>query len=283
VRALTCPYHAWTYDLEGRLIRIPGEEGFAALDRTDHGLRALLVAERDGLVFVVPDPGAGAEAADPAACIAAADVESHLHGLGDELASYGLASWHHFETRALRPRINWKVAVDTFLEAYHLAALHRDSVAPIFFGNLCLSDGFGSNHRMVAVRRTFKDLGDEDEAGRDFLRHTIELYTLFPNTVFVHQADHVEVWRMFPAADQVDACVVYLSLYVPEAPASEAARRHWQANVDLALEAVDKEDFLLGEGIQKGFRSGAQTHVTYGRNEPGLIHFHRSLAHALGM
>ena len=43
------------------------------------------------------------------------------------------------------------------------------------------------------------------------------------------------------------------------------------------------EDFRLGEGIQRGFRSGAQDHVTYGRNEPALIHFHRSLGRALGL
>jgi len=45
----------------------------------------------------------------------------------------------------------------------------------------------------------------------------------------------------------------------------------------------DREDFRLGEGIQRGFRSGAQDHVTYGRNEPALIHFHRSLRRMLGL
>jgi hypothetical protein len=182
-----------------------------------------------------------------------------LEGLAGELASYGLASWHHFATKTLEPRVNWKIAVDTFLEAYHLAALHRASVGPIFFGNLCLSDAFGLNHRMVAVRRSFAELASEDAAARDLLRHTIELYTIFPNTVFIHQADHVEVWRMFPKSGRADACKVYLSLYTPEPATTEAARRHWQANIG----------------------SGAQEHVTYGRNEPGLIHFHGSLGRAL--
>jgi phenylpropionate dioxygenase-like ring-hydroxylating dioxygenase large terminal subunit len=272
-RGFTCPYHAWTYDLDGRLARIPGEEGFAGLDREAYGLRALPCAERHGLIFVVPDPEARSTSAD---------VESHLDGLTDELASYGLESWHHFATQSLQPRINWKIAVDTFLEAYHLAALHRQTVAPIFFGNLCLSDDFGLNHRMVAVRKSFADVDSDERTGREFLTHTIELYTLFPNTVFIHQADHVEVWRMFPDRDRVDACTVTLSLFAPEDVTSDAARRHWQANFDLALQTVDTEDFRLGEGIQNGFRSGAQTHVTYGRNEPALIHFHRSLNAALG-
>ena len=272
-RGFTCPYHAWTYDLDGRLARIPGEEGFSGLDRSAYGLRELPCAERHGLVFVVPDSNAES---------ASFDLDAHLGGLNDELASYGLESWHHFATQSLKPRINWKIAVDTFLEAYHLAALHRQTVAPIFFGNLCLSDGFGLNHRMVAVRKSFADVDGDERAGREFLTHTIELYTLFPNTVFIHQADHVEVWRMFPDRDRVDACTVTLSLFAPEDVTSDAARRHWQANFDLALQTVDTEDFRLGEGIQNGFRSGAQTHVTYGRNEPALIHFHRSLNTALG-
>jgi|SRR5437870_13518639 len=71
--------------------------------------------------------------------------------------------------------------------------------------------------------------------------------------------------------------------YVPEAPATEKARQHWAANMQLAMDAVAAEDFPLGEGIQRGFRSGAQDHVTYGRNEPALIHFHRSLRRALGL
>ncbi len=123
---------------------------------------------------------------------------------------------------------------------------------------------------------------DSAEAERDFLRHTIELYTLFPNAVFVHQADHVEVWRMFPGLTP-DECTVHLSLYVPEPPATDKARQHWAANLQLAGDAVDREDFRLGEGIQRGFRSGAQDHVIYGRNEPALIHFHRSLRRALGL
>src|SRR5207245_4475755 len=111
-RALSCPYHGWTYDLDGALIDIPGEEGFAGLPREQHGLRPLAVVEKYGLVWVRPDPGA-----------AAIDIDVQLGGLAPELESFGFEHYHHFETRALRPRINWKMAVDTFLEAYHLPAL----------------------------------------------------------------------------------------------------------------------------------------------------------------
>src|SRR5207247_2440508 len=57
-RALSCPYHGWTYGLDGRLIDVPGEEGFAGLSREEHSLRPLPVVEKYGLVWVRPAPTA---------------------------------------------------------------------------------------------------------------------------------------------------------------------------------------------------------------------------------
>ena len=288
-RRFSCPYHGWTYDLEGRLVSIPGEEGFAGLDREAHGLTPLPLVERDGMIWVRPHPEGGAsgdgerESGAQSTGGAEHEFDEQLGGLGPELASYGFERYHHFDTCVLHPRINWKIAVDTFLESYHLAVVHGDSLGPIFISNLCLSDGFGPNNRMVAIRRSFEELRKQPAGERNFLEHTIELYTLFPNTVLVHQADHVEVWRMFPDREHEDRATVRLSLYVPEAVTTEKAKSHWRANLDLAIKAVDEEDFRLGEAMQRGFYSGAQSHVNYGRNEPALIHFHRSLRRALGL
>jgi len=91
-RALSCPYHGWTYDLDGRLIDVPGEEGFPGLSREEHSLRPLPVEEKYGLVWVRPAP------AEPEATI---DIDAHLGGLAPELASFGFERWHHFETRTL--------------------------------------------------------------------------------------------------------------------------------------------------------------------------------------
>ena len=54
-----------------------------------------------------------------------------------------------------------------------------------------------------------------------------------------------------------------------------------RARPDLVVHVVEKEDFPLGEGIQRGFYSGAQQDILFGRNEPGLIHFHRSVSAAI--
>jgi hypothetical protein len=74
-----------------------------------------------------------------------------------------------------------------------------------------------------------------------------------------------------------------LGLYIPQAPATDDERIHWDKNMQLVLDVVTGEDFPAGRTMQIGFTSGAQTHVVYGRNEPGMIHYHRSMRTALGL
>ncbi|MDP1967443.1 MAG: SRPBCC family protein, partial [Reyranella sp.] len=64
---------------------------------------------------------------------------------------------------------------------------------------------------------------------------------------------------------------------------TDKAKRHWDRNMKLLLDTVEKEDFPLGEDMQRGFHSGAQDHLLFGRNEPALAHFHRSVHEALGL
>jgi hypothetical protein len=73
-----------------------------------------------------------------------------------------------------------------------------------------------------------------------------------------------------------------LVLYVPRAPATPEERMHWAKNMQLVLDVVTGEDFPAGRTIQLGLTSGAQTHTVFGRNEPAMIHYHRSMQVALG-
>jgi phenylpropionate dioxygenase-like ring-hydroxylating dioxygenase large terminal subunit len=267
--AFTCPYHAWSYDREGGLVSIPHREAFDGVDRERQGLTRLPVQEKYGLIWARPRPGDDF------------DIDAHLGGLGPELGSYGLETYHHYETRVLQRQLNWKLVIDTFLETYHLPVLHRGTVSPLIHGNLATFDPFGLNLRMVAARRTLEELRDQPEDEWDLISHAAIIYVLFPNTVFIIQGDHVEIWRAYPVPDRPDACTIHLSLYTPEPARTESAVRHWNANLKLALDTVDAEDFPLCESIQRGFYSGAQDYVTYGRNEPSLAHYHRSLRQAL--
>ncbi|MFK7914751.1 MAG: aromatic ring-hydroxylating dioxygenase subunit alpha [Pseudomonadales bacterium] len=267
-----CPYHAWSYRLDGSLRSIPDADGFTGLNQQQSGLQTVAVVEKYGMIWAVPNP---ALAGQPI------DIDAHLGDLAPEYASYGFEGYQHFATRELQPKINWKMGIDGFLESYHLRVLHPKTVGPLYFNNLATADSFGLHHRMVAVRKRFAEIDNDAELTADFLKHTNVLYTLFPNTMFVYQIDHLEVWRLFPAADDPNRCTMVLSMYTPEAVTTDSARGHWQKNLDLAIATVEGEDLALGEQIQAGYRSGVQPTVIYGRNEPALAHFHASLEQAL--
>lgn len=270
-QSFSCPYHGWTYGPDGRLLTRPDSRSFAALDKATCGLRALPLVEKHGMIWV---------GATPAAQL---DIEGLLDGAATDLAAYRLESYHHYETRVLRRRINWKLAVDTFLESYHIGVLHRETISPILHTNTGTFDGFGRNLRLIIPRHKIARMRELPEDQWDLVADSAIIYVLFPNTVFIVQGDHIETWHIFPAGEGADESVMYISLYTPEPATSDSARRHWDRNFDLLMATVEHEDFPLSDGIQRGFYSGAQEEIVFGRNEPALQHFHGAIRAALGM
>lgn len=268
-RGFSCAYHGWSYALDGRLLARPDERSFAEIEKSTRPLVALPAVEKYGMIWVSPTPGAQF------------DVDGLLGGLERDLAAYGLQSYHHYETRTLRRGINWKIVVDTFLETYHLNVLHPKTMSPILHSNLATFDAFGRNLRMIGARRTIERLRGTPEAQWDLMPYSAIICVLFPNTVFIMQGDHLETWHVFPAGNGIDESAMYVSLYTPEPALTDSARGHWDRNLALLMATVEREDFPLSEGMQRGFSSGAQEDVLFGRNEPALQHFHKSIKAAL--
>lgn len=261
---LMCPYHGWTYHLNGRSAARRRSEYFADVDPAD--LTRVPCREQHGLIWVVADPS-GELPAEP------------LAGAETELAGYGLEHYRLFETTSFTRPLNWKLAVDTFCEAYHLSTLHRNTLAPMIHDDYALFDAFGPHGRMVSTRKSVADL---DHLDRDHWRlapHATILWFLVPNTVLIHQQDHMQLYQSRPGAS-ADEAHLQVSLYVPAD--SERSDRHWHRNFELLVDVTDTEDFATAAGIQRGYRSGAQDAVTFGRNEPALQHYHRSLLDLLG-
>ena len=105
-RVFSCPYHGWSYGLDGKLMGIPDQDSFAGMDKAGRGLVELPLVERDGLIWVLPEVNGEL------------DLVKHLGALGPELASYGFGDYHHYETRVIRRKLNWKIVIDPFLEPY---------------------------------------------------------------------------------------------------------------------------------------------------------------------
>ena len=267
----TCPYHGWTYDENGRLVSQPFREGFSGLSPETLCLQQLPVAERYGMIFV--RAGAGAPI----------DVDAHLGGAQHELGALGLERYVRFASHELQRAMNWKLVIDTFLEAYHVPTVHERTLSPAILGTPAAWDAFGRSSRLVAVRRSIADVRQQPESEWNLLDHAVVLYNLFPNTMLIHQLDHIEIVQAYPGDDGVDSAKIVFMLYTPSPVASEGARRHFQTNFDVLLSATNGEDFRIGEQIQRGFHADTHGTVVYGRNEPGVAHYHRMIKAALGL
>tara|TARA_Y100001934_G_C12382101_1_gene793033 strand:+ start:578 stop:1744 length:1167 start_codon:yes stop_codon:yes gene_type:complete len=264
-KVFSCPYHGWSYDLEGQLVHIPAEASFEGIDASCHGLTELPTQERHGLVWGRLQPGAKL------------DVGAYLGEFDQDFAGFGLPESHFLEQHVIEQPINWKIAIDTFLEPYHFGVLHRNSIAPLFLHDCCLVDQSGHHIREILPRKTTALLPEMPKEQWDLPDQSAMVYVLFPNTVWVMQRDHIELWRIYPHPTDTGQCVMTMDFMTPEPVTTEKARVHWQKNVDILMKTVLEEDFPTGAGIQSGLRSGAQSHVTFGRNEPALAQFENSV------
>ena len=118
-KAITCPYHDWTYDLEGNLLSVPDEQReFGQIDKACYGLKAASVDVWRGMLFVHPDPNAGP------IMDWFGEVEPHLgpHDV-NALVEYP-------ETRnTYEIKANWKIVVENYIDVYHLSHLHSGTLA----------------------------------------------------------------------------------------------------------------------------------------------------------
>jgi len=257
---LRCPYHGWTYGLDGSLVGRRRPDYFESV--APDGLIGLPIHEEHGLLWVTADPDSEIDR-DP------------LGGAAEELAPFDLGDYQHFRTVRFDRALNWKLVVETFCEAYHLAVLHRDSLDPLIFSDYALFDAFGAHGRMVATRRSLADMDEAPTGASDhLLEHSTLLWFLVPGTVLIYQQDHVQVYRSRPGANPSEAHLE-VSLYMPsDSPRPES---HWAQNFDLLVRVTDTEDFALAASIQEGFDAGIQPSVVFGRNEPALQHYHAAV------
>jgi len=273
-RAFTCPYHGWTYDTAGKLLGTTDKVGFAGLDLASHGLVRLPAVEKHGLLYVRPKPVAQGESTR-------IDIDATLGPVAAALAALKPETYPLYSTDRVKPRINWKFAIDTFLEGYHIPHLHRKTIAPYFIGNSGTFDASGLNGRFCVAKTSIDEIRGKPEAERNYRQHIVAVYQLFPNALLIWQLDHIEVWRAFPGRDDPSHCEVEMTIYKPTD--STRPDSYWEKNRDIAIRTVMEEDFPLGERMQIGFESGAAEEVIYGRNEPSLVHFHTSIRNALGV
>ena len=270
-RRLSCPYHAWTYGLDGSLLGVPDASSFPDLDRDACALLELPLVEHGGMLWLLP-PGAGD--GEPTT-----DVGDYLGTMDAELADMKLGSFDHWRSERMELELNWKLVIETFLEPYHFASLHRATVGPYFLPNLCWVDGSPPHTREILPRRTLLELAAMAPDHWELLPHAVIVHVLFPNTVLVWLLDHIETWRVTPHATDPGRCVCELDFYLPAD--NTRTQEYWEKNWVQTINTVLIEDFPAMAGVQRGVGTGVNTHFHIGRNEPALAQFQQAISDAL--
>lgn len=260
-KKFACPYHAWVFDNEGKLAGIYGEKSFGEIDRDALSLTRLSAAERHGIVFAMLKPEHDCE------------IDSWLGGMGDRLASLRLGELHLAEVRELESP-GWKATLDGYLEVYHHDTVHRTTVGQHTVGNLLVHDTYGPHQRLTFARPNLKELassGIPQGQGGEFIRM---IHSVFPNlSISGILGEHCLVSQVWPAPTP-DRTLTRQFLLAAKPPASDAERTAIAEFSAMTLQAVRDEDYAIVATIQGGLGSGANREFLFGRNEPGLQHYH---------
>ncbi len=268
--SIVCPYHGWTYRLEGALRHRLHAEAFDACEAVDESLTPLPAEERHGLLWVVPTPGGRI------------DLDAFLGGLDAELPFFGLEGLRLFRTVQAEYPANWKLIVDAFLEAYHIRVLHKETIYPFFADGVIASERFGPHIQSLVARRAGEEWArlpaPEVDATRPrdmaaLARLATPNHTIFPNTITIFHPDYLSLVTLYPTGPETLSWTH--RMLIPADRATPDWTPHWEKTFRLIEQGVfQKEDIFCAVGIQKGMRSGANRFVTAGRAEQGLGWFH---------
>ena len=255
----SCPYHAWSYDLDGKLLGVSCNASFGNPDKSDLGLVAVEAEERHGIIFVAPAPGLSIDWDD--------FIGAELNA---ELPHWGFDTVAASRIGPIELNGNWKLVLETFLESYHFDYAHRDNLAQYYNGNVNTVDMLGRHLRTATSLRTILTELAVQPVEQWVPENYIHVkYVLFPGTIIINTPQVLEFFQIVPKA--VDKTIVRHGCYSRMDLAIPANAAMFERIWESAHNVVQKQDFPYGvTSAHPALASGAMPKLLFGRNEWAL-------------
>jgi phenylpropionate dioxygenase-like ring-hydroxylating dioxygenase large terminal subunit len=268
-RKLVCPYHAWTYDLDGALVGVPDQASYPALDKARHGLAPVGLEVWHGFVFVRLADG-GPSVADMMAPYEAMIAPYRF----EELRALGRVT--------LRPRsVNWKTIGDNYSDGLHIPIAHAGLTR--LFGKSYGVEATDHVDRMWGEMQDRPSANSSERAYQRLLPPVPELpeerqrtwlyFRLWPNVAFDIYPDQVDFMQWLPVSPS-ESLIREISYALPDDRREMRAARYlnWRIN-----RQVNAEDTALIARVQQGMASRSFTVGPLSDKEVCLRHFCRRM------
>ena len=254
---IQCPYHGWTYGLDGQLIGAPHMD-IDGFQRQDYPLHAVHIAEWDGNIFLNlkenPEP-----------------LDAQLADLPRKMKPWNMQGLRLHKRMVYEAEANWKLIISNYNECLHCPILHPslNRITDYLSGENDLPTGAYIGGTMN-FRGGAETMSVDGKRRREFLpglsdvqRQLVLYYTVYPNFLVSLHPDYVMLHRVWPRA--VDRTQIVCDwLFDPK----EMSKPGFNADDVLEFwDATNREDWGISELSQKGIRSRAYVPGPYSPNE----------------
>lgn len=256
-KAFVCPYHAWSYALDGTLKNVPGQDGFPNLDNAENGLVEISAAENGGIVYVQQE----------------GEIDNDF--FKNSFNFFGAKS-KLFDHGEVTDETNWKLLTETLLEGYHIKSLHKNTFYPYGLNNINIVETDGPNSRVIFPFKRIDKIREIDPIKRKLNGVATSVFHLFPNASVSVLSKHTSLTIMEPLTPSSVKTISYL-VYNDKEDGEGTTLEDAKRDAQFVNESGQSEDREAARKIQETVTTAANTHLTFGFFEKAIVNFHKHL------